>query len=460
MAPNSRRRRSRRIRIGNVSVYEHHGSWWIYFRENGKPIRRRVGEDPDEAKAVGARVNAQLAATQPTLFSFEAVSVRDLVGRWLGHHEHVLRSSVATCNRYRTAADHLIEFTDEAHPSAHAHEINAERLVAHLRTVQVAPNGHPNTRRRRLSDKGVKFILGTCRAMYNYAARLRLLPPYFDNPFAVLPIERLPIEDAKPIHVFAADEEADFLAACDDWQFPLFYLLAKIGLRSGELTHLLVEDVDLDDGVLHVRNKPDLGWSVKTRNVRSIPLPTEPMAVIRSVVHDRETGILFMRPAFAGRDLAMAGATQKELADEAASRESALDKRLGRAPTRSEQARVARVVWRDAGAIKTDKIRIAFMKVTRQIGLPEVTAPKCWRHTFATLMQEAGVDPLIRQLTMGHVPAGAGRGALGMTATYTHTPPEVHRAQLQRVIDLRPRTSELVQHYVQGREVGREADHA
>ncbi len=92
MATRSRRKRSRRIRIGNVSVYEHHGSWWLYFRENGKPVRRRVGEDLDEAKAVGARVNAQLAASQPTLFSFEAVSVRDLVRRWLGHHEHVLRS--------------------------------------------------------------------------------------------------------------------------------------------------------------------------------------------------------------------------------------------------------------------------------------------------------------------------------------------------------------------------------
>ena len=178
MVSHSRHRRSRRIRIGNVSIYEHYGSWWLYFRENGKPIRRRVGEDPDEAKAVGAWVNAQLAASRPTLFSFEPVSVPDLVRRWLDHHEHVLRSSVATCNRYRTATDHLARFTDDVHPGAYTHEINAERLVAHLRTVQVAPNGHPNAAPRRLSDKGVKFILGTCRAMYNYAARFRLLPPY------------------------------------------------------------------------------------------------------------------------------------------------------------------------------------------------------------------------------------------------------------------------------------------
>jgi len=230
MASHNRRRRSRRIRIGNVSVYNHHGSWWLYFRENGKPIRRRVGENFDEAEAVGARVNAQLTASQPTLLSFEAISVQHLVSRWLEHHEHVLRSSVATCNRYRTAADHLIGFTAKFHPTADAHQVNAERFVMYLRTAQVAPNGHPNARKRRLRDKGVKFILSTCRTMYNYAARSRLLPPYFDNPFAALPIDRLPVEDARPIHVFTADEEANFLAACDDWQFPIFYVLAKVGL--------------------------------------------------------------------------------------------------------------------------------------------------------------------------------------------------------------------------------------
>jgi hypothetical protein len=34
------------------------------------------------------------------------------------------------------------------------------------------------------------------------------------------------------------------------------------------LVHLLLpDDLDLDAGCLHVRNKPELGWQVKTRNV-------------------------------------------------------------------------------------------------------------------------------------------------------------------------------------------------
>jgi hypothetical protein len=77
MAPRKRPRRSGRIRIGNVSLYEHHGSWWVYFRENGKPVRRHVGDNPEEARAIGARINAELAASRPTVFSFEAVVVGD-----------------------------------------------------------------------------------------------------------------------------------------------------------------------------------------------------------------------------------------------------------------------------------------------------------------------------------------------------------------------------------------------
>src|SRR5262249_4090278 len=64
-----------------------------------------------------------------------------------------------------------------------------------------------------------------------------------------------------------------FLEACDDWQFPLFLTLMLTGLRTGELTHLLLpDDLDLSAGLLRVRNKPALGWHVKTRNERDIPL--------------------------------------------------------------------------------------------------------------------------------------------------------------------------------------------
>ena len=40
----------------------------------------------------------------------------------------------------------------------------------------------------------------------------------------------------------------------------LHFTLAKTGMRSGELCHLLIEDLDLAGGWLHIRNKTELGW--------------------------------------------------------------------------------------------------------------------------------------------------------------------------------------------------------
>jgi hypothetical protein len=66
-----------------------------------------------------------------------------------------------------------------------------------------------------------------------------------------------------------------------------------------------------------------------------------------------------------------------------------------------------RKVWCDAGAIKADAVRNSFVRIMEDIGHPEATCPKSWRHSFATLLQDANVDPLIRQITQRQVAASA-----------------------------------------------------
>ena len=95
--------------------------------------------------------------------------------------------------------------------------------------------------------------------------------------------------------------------------------------------------------------------------------------------------------------------------------------------------------------MKEDWIRKEFMRVTSQVGMPEVTAPKTLRHSFATCLQDANVDPLIRNELMGHAPGSAaiGQTGLGMTAVYTHTRPETKRKQLEDALSGRPSASLL-----------------
>jgi hypothetical protein len=80
------------------------------------------------------------------------------------------------------------------------------------------------------------------------------------------------------------------------------------------------------------------------------------------------------------------------------------------------------------------------MRIANDTALTGHTAPKILRHQFATALQEGRVDPLVRNLLMGHAAANeqsAGHG-LGMTAIYTHTRPETIRQQLASALADRP----------------------
>jgi integrase len=171
-------------------------------------------------------------------------------------------------------------------------------------------------------------------------------------------------------------------------------------------------------GWLHVRNKPRLGWRIKTGTERKVPLLAEVCLVLRQVLGPRTCGPVFRRRRFARGQTPLLVADLAALTTVCQRRQSA----AGGPGQRSQSLRIAATVWQDAGAVKADRVRTSFVRIVQTLGLVHVTCPKSWRHTYATLLQDANVDPLVRQLTLGHRPtSGAG---LGMTARYTHTRPE------------------------------------
>ena len=104
---------SDRIRVGKVTLYLHHGAWWIYFSEGAQRVRRKVGESLNDAEILAAQTNLQLAQGAPTVFSFQPLTVTGLRQQFLDYHEYVLKSSVATLTRYRTATQHLENFAGQ-----------------------------------------------------------------------------------------------------------------------------------------------------------------------------------------------------------------------------------------------------------------------------------------------------------------------------------------------------------
>jgi integrase len=411
-------------------------------------VRRRVGGSEAEAAQAAADLNARLASGASAPPVFTPVSVAELRRRFLDHHEHVLSSSVGTIRRYRAATQHLEDFAGTA---GAVHLVDAAAFVAFLRGRLVSPNGHAHTARRRLRDKGVRFILEVCRSLYGFAERKRHLPPYTGNLFAELGLKRLRTGDAKSIFVFDAETEVTFLRESldDSWAFALHFTLSKTGVRPGELVHLLIEDVDLSTGWLHVRNKPELGWWIKTGCQRQVPLIPEVVAVFKRLIGHRTAGPVFLRRRFSGGVAPLLELNRNGLAQVLRERIADQESQSGQPLSRAAQLRVARTVWRDAGALKADSVRSSFMRIAAAIGHPEATCPKSWRHSFATLLQDANVDPLIRQITLGHKPY-ASEGALGMTTTYTHTRTSTLRLEIERALRLWPRSLALVTAWMQG----------
>ena len=52
----------KRTRVGRVTIYEHHGAWYTYHRQDGKALRRRVGSSEAQAECVASLLNAKLSA--------------------------------------------------------------------------------------------------------------------------------------------------------------------------------------------------------------------------------------------------------------------------------------------------------------------------------------------------------------------------------------------------------------
>lgn len=158
----------------------------------------------------------------------------------------------------------------------------------------------------------------------------------------------------------------------------------------------------------------------------------------------RKSGPVFLREKLIGKSPMLVG-DQRELTRVCEQRHQTA-REGGQPLTRSEVQKIANGVWWAAGVVKADAIRNSFVRIMKAIGHPESTCPKSWRHSYATLLQDANVDPLIRQQTLGHKPTKD--SGLGMTANYTHTRGETQREQIERALRGWPKSLRLAMDFV------------
>jgi integrase len=389
-----------------------------------------------EAEVVAARVNAELHQGFRTCLGFQPAAPREFLARWLEHHEYVLRSSAHTIRRYRSAAGRLVGFLESSgiRTLDRITPETAQAYVRELRTRPVSPNGHPHTAKRWMRDKTVRFNLEVARAFLNRARKERHLPPYSENPFSELRFDGMRIDNAKPIQPLSTEEEILFWKHCDAWAGRAFCVLAYTGMRPGELRTLMIHDLDFEHGLIHVRSKPEFHFTTKTRNARLLPMTEEIRSALCQAISARTAGPVFQRRGFPHRGVTVISGRSLAELQRAFGQFMAGERMLaeqGRPWSREAEARAANRGWYRMGALRVEDNRREFIRIMRRAGLEGRTCVKDFRHTWATTLQVARVDPFARRDMLGHT-------GLLMTGHYTHTSPEVLNTEVQRAREVRP----------------------
>ena len=76
-------------RIGRVTVYKRGTSYYLYYREGKKSVRRKVDGNLATARAAAAKVSASLEEGSPSPFGFARRSVDEVISGFLEYCEEV-----------------------------------------------------------------------------------------------------------------------------------------------------------------------------------------------------------------------------------------------------------------------------------------------------------------------------------------------------------------------------------
>jgi integrase len=418
-------------RLGKVTIYRRGKNYWLYFRDGGRSIRKKVDGNLATARATASQVNVHLEQGHTSPFSFQTKPVTQTVRDFIEHCKDVRGLRIRSVRRYKAALDHFLEFVNtkpHLNNIDQVKEATVDEFVRWMRKKERVRSGEKNGNKDKYKTSGIVFILSTCRTLFNYARKCRLLSPYEDNPFSIFPVEKMRNrQTSSSVDLLNSSELSEFFKACDNWQFSLFFILSLYGLRAGELAHLLISDVDLNGERFFIRPKPLMFWYVKTNRERILPVIPQVKPLFERLINNRKEGFLFLsrlhtesrRETYKFDSREKMESTILSMVDELKAGKSALSD--------EELFNITKRILHKLGKVREDKIRLEFMDVAAKIGRSDVTMVHSLRHMFATLAEENGLNPLTVQTILGH-------SRLEMTRYYTHTGLEAKKTAVQDLL--------------------------
>jgi len=98
----------------------------------------------------------------------------------------------------------------------------------------------------------------------------------------------------KKVEMYQPEELKPFFAACDPEERLIFQVFLCTGFREREVANLAWKDINWKEGKLAVSAKPELGFTPKSYEERSVPIPMALIAVLQE--RKRNSGSLLVFP--------------------------------------------------------------------------------------------------------------------------------------------------------------------
>ena len=168
-------------RIGKVSIYKRGKNYWLYFRDRGKSVRKRVYGNLATTRATASQVNVDLEQKRPSPFNYETKPIFQVIDDYLEYCRLARGARVKTHSRYRAALDHFKEFIKQKPHLTNIDQVNeavVDEFVKFMHHKSRVRSGEANGVKGKYTSSGIAFILSTCRSLCNYAMKRKLLPPY------------------------------------------------------------------------------------------------------------------------------------------------------------------------------------------------------------------------------------------------------------------------------------------
>ncbi len=275
----------------NGQVFQYSNGTWrfrVQWRDGGAR-RSRSGAGFATAKEARAAMHKVLGeVSQGLVTATPAGTVGEYLEEWLDTYTRsgkIKRSTAAKC------ADHV-----HSHLIPRIGHIRLAKLtpahVARLYADLLSAGEARHMSGRGLSPKSVRNIHGTLNKALGDAVKFGRLPR---NVAAVVDLPRYQPRD---IEAWNEHELADFLGtaiARGDYLFPIWYLMASTPLRRGEVAGLRWRDVDLVEGLVHIRStRVDVRGNVfeespkSARSRRTVPLDGEAVVALARLRNAQE----------------------------------------------------------------------------------------------------------------------------------------------------------------------------